>query len=147
MSAQRGNKSTMPPLAEVNRLYNEGHSLGELAAKFGITEATIRSRLSMAGYTPRPVAQKQKRGKRFVRDHDEWQGLCYGYNPELWFSPKPEDVAEAKAICARCEHKEKCLILALRAEGGIGVDSRAGVYGGLTERERAQLSRKQRQAS
>lgn len=147
MGAQRGNKSTLPPLAEVNRLYNEGHSLGELATAFGISEATIRSRLSAAGYTPRPKSQKQKPAKRFISERDEWQGLCYGYDPELWFSTKPEEVAKAKGICARCDYRMNCLNLALRAEGGNGIDSRAGIYGGLTEGERVELSRSQRQAS
>ena len=47
----------------------------------------------------------------------------------------------AKAICARCPLaiKESCLNLAMEAEHGLTAQHRNGIYGGLTEQERADL--------
>jgi WhiB family redox-sensing transcriptional regulator len=76
---------------------------------------------------------------------DAWQNhaLCGddAYDPEMWF-PVGEGTAaqqqadDAKAVCYRCPVVDVCLRWAL--------DSRqdAGVWGGLTERERRRLHRR-----
>lgn len=70
--------------------------------------------------------------------------------PELFHSPDRESPAdrnwrekEAKALCAVCplSRKEKCLSDVMEFEGGLTAGNRHGIYGGLTEGERAALSR------
>ncbi len=68
---------------------------------------------------------------------------CRDMDPERWFPSAripyvlAEQIADAKAICARCRVAEACLEYAL----SNGIDD--GIYGGLTEKERRKLARKQ----
>lgn len=72
-----------------------------------------------------------------------FRSACRSENPELFF-PHREDgpwavqVAEAKAVCARCPVQSECLQWAL--------DTRqdTGVWGGLSESERRSLHRRVR---
>ena len=57
-------------------------------------------------------------------------------DPELFFpisysGKAPEQVAEAKAICAACPVRRECLAFALRTQ------QFHGIWGGMTEEERA----------
>lgn len=64
-----------------------------------------------------------------------WQddALCATTDPDLFF-PEPRDKAvAAKRICASCRVKDECLEYALEAR------EEHGVWGGLTEVERAAL--------
>lgn len=64
------------------------------------------------------------------------QAACLGADPEI-FHPQAWSRAEpAKRICRACPVKAECLDEALRT------DSRFGVRGGLTERERAKLRKR-----
>jgi hypothetical protein len=72
---------------------------------------------------------------KFPRD-----AACRGVDPELFF-PVAEagpvlarQVAEAKAVCARCPVRAECLEFALRLLP-------YGIAGGLTEQERRALRR------
>lgn len=51
---------------------------------------------------------------------------------------------EAKAVCDGCPVRRQCLDYALRIEGGAEAGSRAGIWGGLTPRERHAIHRQQR---
>ncbi len=64
-----------------------------------------------------------------------WMDLarCAEVDGELFFVEKGGSTAPAKRICAACEVREACLEYAL--ERGIN----AGVWGGLSERERRRL--------
>jgi hypothetical protein len=63
-------------------------------------------------------------------------------NGELWFSTDELDIIEAKGMCFNhCPARQACLDLALTAEGGKGTDSRFGIFGGLTPRQRRQLAK------
>jgi WhiB family redox-sensing transcriptional regulator len=69
-----------------------------------------------------------------------YRAACRDTDPELFFpvgsiGPALLQLAEAKAVCARCEVTAECLDWAL----GSGVDS--GVCGGLTAEERRGLRR------
>ena len=77
-------------------------------------------------------------------DDDEraWQSAsaCQSADPDLFFpissaGPGLDQVAEAKAICARCPVQAECLVFALRTR------QLHGIWGGTTERERYQLWR------
>jgi WhiB family transcriptional regulator, redox-sensing transcriptional regulator len=78
---------------------------------------------------------------------DDWRdrAACRDADPELFFpvtdmGPGARQVADAKAVCARCPVRAQCLDYA--TEAGLG----HGVFGGLTERERSELVRRQRVA-
>jgi WhiB family redox-sensing transcriptional regulator len=61
--------------------------------------------------------------------------LCKGRDPRLWFPPPGGSFARAKAFCRACPARARCLHWALQA------GERAGVWGGTTPGERAQLRR------
>lgn len=62
----------------------------------------------------------------------DWtQARCLGEDPELFFEHGREE--EAKTFCAECPVREPCLAYALRNRQD------EGVWGGLTEQERARL--------
>lgn len=73
---------------------------------------------------------------------EDWRhdAVCRDEDPELFFpvgnsGPALQQVAEAKAVCARCPVAAQCLSWALEA----GQD--AGVWGGMNEDERRQVAR------
>ena len=73
-----------------------------------------------------------------------YRGACRGTDPELWFpigttGPALEQVAEAKAVCARCPVTQPCLEYALT----IGA---WGIWAGTTETEREADARERRNA-
>lgn len=72
----------------------------------------------------------------------DWRhaAICRDEDPELFYpvgdtGPALLQVAEAKAVCARCPVREQCLTWAVDALP-------YGVAGGTTERERAELRRR-----
>lgn len=70
-----------------------------------------------------------------------WQadGACVGTDPSLWF-PAPgevQKVAQAKRICATCTVRERCLDYAMT----FGPRGLAGIWGGMSERQRVTLRR------
>src|SRR5690606_13615660 len=74
---------------------------------------------------------------------DDWRDLaaCRGEDPELFFpvgtsGPALLQVEQAKAVCRRCSVAEQCLAEALRRR------EMYGIWGGLTEVERAELIRR-----
>lgn len=70
------------------------------------------------------------------------QGACLDVDPELFHpaSQLPEAAEPAKRICGRCPVKSDCLAHAM--ETGQG----EGVWGGLDDRERRSLRRRQARA-
>lgn len=72
----------------------------------------------------------------------EWQfeGACRNYPAEMFFHPEGERgpsrrkrIVEAKAICASCP------VLAQCREHALAVQEPYGIWGGLSEDERAEL--------
>jgi WhiB family transcriptional regulator, redox-sensing transcriptional regulator len=77
----------------------------------------------------------------------EWwsRAACSAADPELFFpissaGPAAVHLAQAKAICARCEIRQRCLDYAV-STGPI-----QGVWGGMTEHERRLLRQGRRTA-
>lgn len=77
----------------------------------------------------------------------DWRqrGACLDEDPELFFpigntGPAMMQIEEAKAVCRRCDVREKCLAWALES----GQDH--GVSGALSEDERRALKRKNARA-
>ena len=72
-------------------------------------------------------------------------GACLSADPDLFFpissaGPAMGHLAQAKAICARCEIQQQCLDYAV-STGPI-----QGVWGGMTEHERRLLRQSGRSA-
>ena len=79
---------------------------------------------------------------------DGWRddAACATVDPELFF-PKPGDsrgAAHARFICASCPVRQKCLDDILAAEGGRRADSRHGIVGGKSGKQRYLLHIKRR---
>jgi WhiB family redox-sensing transcriptional regulator len=74
---------------------------------------------------------------------------CRGFHETHFIPPSSREKArdrkvrenKAKQICAECPVLAECRAYAFR------VDERLGIWGGLTERERAQVTEAHRQAS
>lgn len=68
---------------------------------------------------------------------DAWEtsALCAQTDPEAFFPEKGASVRKAKQVCLACEVRTQCLNYAL-AHRGL-----TGIWGGLTDRERAHLRR------
>ena len=79
-----------------------------------------------------------ERAKR-AAPRDWWQAAaCRTADPDIFFpvsahGPGQEDIAQAKAVCARCPVRKQCLQFALATH------QVHGVWGGTTEEERRLL--------
>jgi WhiB family transcriptional regulator, redox-sensing transcriptional regulator len=91
----------------------------------------------------RPAARGARGRDAIVRadpaDEDPWHqaAACRFADPELFFPVSEsgramEQIARAKAVCARCPVQGQCRAYALRAR------ERHGIWGGMTESERCQ---------
>lgn len=77
---------------------------------------------------------------RYRRRRDvtgDWatDALCAQTDPEAWFPEKGGSTKRAKAVCGRCPVTAACLEYALTH------DDLAGIWGGLSQRERRKLRR------
>lgn len=74
--------------------------------------------------------------ERPLSEDYSWQarGACRGADPELFFPPTEEEAAVAKGYCATCPVRVACLAFSIER------NERFGVWGGLTEKERARLT-------
>lgn len=68
------------------------------------------------------------------------RAACQSSDPDLFFPVSStgkslEQVDEAKAVCARCLVRRRCLVFALQTR------QVHGIWGGLTEEERNQTAR------
>lgn len=95
-------------------------------------------------YASYPTAPYRKLPKPLMENY-EWQqkGACVDVDTELFYLPynargeaKRLQEAEAKAVCVTCPVREQCLEFALATE------EQFGVWGGMTEDERAALLKK-----
>jgi WhiB family redox-sensing transcriptional regulator len=66
---------------------------------------------------------------------------CEGIDPdELFTTSVAEQRRIAKTVCTGCPALDVCLEWALAFEAGVGHSGRAGIYGGLTPRQRAKVA-------
>ena len=78
--------------------------------------------------------------RRFI-DNEEWRlkAKCLGVPVEVFFPnnyTKPDNVAEAKALCKECPVRAECLESALLTQEDLGV------LGGKTPQERRRVVRR-----
>ena len=78
----------------------------------------------------------------------EWvhRARCKDEDPELFFpigttGPAAAQIASAKAICMQCEVRSECL------EWAMATGQDAGVWGGMSEEQRASERRRRRRLS
>jgi WhiB family redox-sensing transcriptional regulator len=135
-----------PPAADIIAAVRRGQSYAELAAIYGVSESTLRRRVTDSGlvqrrYGSRPIPTTG----RLVDDHAPvWmeQGLCAQTDPEAFFPEIGHSPRAGKQICKACPVVAACLAYALER------DERFGVWGGLTPGERKRLkARTQAQAT
>lgn len=65
------------------------------------------------------------------------QARCRDYDPEVFFVKGAAESRPAQRVCQRCEVRELCLEYALEQRIDFGI------WGGLTERQRRRLLRRQ----
>ena len=68
--------------------------------------------------------------KLFRPERWHQHAACAGMKPAMFYPPRGEPAAEAKAVCRRCPVARECLAAALARP------ERYGVWGATTERER-----------
>lgn len=80
--------------------------------------------------------QSERRAGQPDQPAYSWQvdASCRGVDAELFFPATEDEAASAKAICDTCPVRLACLAFAIER------NERFGVWGGLTEKERARLS-------
>jgi WhiB family redox-sensing transcriptional regulator len=156
--ATRGSHKFAPKLTdkqtgEIARRYRCGEATqAQLAEEYGVTTAAINYHLRRHLVTHEDKAPKPATRPRDARparpdkvtlllvDEDDldWQedALCSATDPEAFFPEKGGSTRAAKRVCEECVVRAECLDYALTG------DIRFGIWGGLSERERAKLRRK-----
>ena len=73
----------------------------------------------------------------------EWteHAACRGMDPDIFFPTEGDTYARARAICDGCEVRDDCLDESLSLPWS---EDRAGMFGGLTPRERVPLRAQRR---
>lgn len=88
------------------------------------------------------VAMAGRRG--FVVEREQWmlQAACRGVDTDLFFSSDVSDIAQAKAICAKCPVAAECRAFRRKTKS-------VGVWGGVAVRpdEDRRQTRKEREAA
>ena len=71
----------------------------------------------------------------------QWQDQanCLGVDPDLFFPERGASTREAKEVCRGCVVKQDCL------EYALATGEKFGIWGGMSERERRKIRRKQRE--
>jgi WhiB family redox-sensing transcriptional regulator len=69
------------------------------------------------------------------------KAACRGVDPDIFYPMDDDEAQDAKAVCAQCAVREKCLEWALTNR------EREGVWGGATERERRRIIRRRRRTA
>lgn len=114
-----------------------------------IKEVTIMERKARAGDTEVTRAQMLSPEMAFVaivnsreqqvETDQSWElrALCGNENDSVFFPEKGGSVRAAKKVCAQCGVRGQCL------EAAVNEKRKFGVWGGLTEKERRPLYKKQ----
>ncbi len=96
----------------------------------------MRSRIAGTGQSGRPTETDRGDVRAWRR-----RAACRGLASGIFYPASDEEATEAKAVCDGCPVREECLAYALAAR------EKHGVWGGLTERERARLLRRRHRAA
>lgn len=79
----------------------------------------------------------------FERSAESWrqEAACQGMDAAIFFPESEEDAGPAKAVCAGCPVRMRCLDFALATRQDDGI------WGGLTETERRRARRRRQEAA
>lgn len=83
-------------------------------------------------------------------DRQDWRQLaaCSSSDPEMFFIGSDRADRQAKAVCAGCPVRARCLAAQLEWEAPRPVTSKLhGVFGGLTGKERAEILAAEREVA
>lgn len=143
MSAQKGRRAKYR-IADVLDQIRNGTPYTEQAHELGISADYLRAQIATAGYdsttglprTTKPPRRAQDNQAPAVADLPDLPGaLCTQVDPEIFFPDKGGPTSAAKAVCARCDVRTKCLTWA------VDNGERYGVWGGVSERDRRKLEK------
>jgi WhiB family redox-sensing transcriptional regulator len=116
----------------VTILTAQGKSIPQIAALLGVSQSTVsRTRRAHAANAPGLPTTWQD------------QATCRGEDPRLFI---PADngrtsYSRGRAVCMRCPVRDACLTDAMTREGNAKAEDRAGLWGGLSPEQRANLAR------
>lgn len=124
-------------------------SLDTVAEDFGVSPRSVQSRLNAAGFTwlgeERTTARPTPRPNSGapVRRDESWMAdrACTPEHSELFYPDGPgkaQQEAAAKAMCASCPVRVRCLEWALEWDAATGGES-WGIHGGLNGVERDKI--------
>lgn len=161
MATPARRRLTQEQVTELRNMIRAGqHTYANLATIFGVSISTV-------GYHAQQAGAATTRERRDQRPADvppaptllpavdiEWMqsARCTEIGGDLWFPEKKGDGStgqnftnQAKAICQTCPVRAECLDYALAYESGdMGTHTSyavAGIYGGLSPRERHKILR------
>lgn len=120
-------------------------SIEAVAEAYGVTIEGAAKRLNLGGYTRNgdvKTAERGRLGPLPKRPDETWMGqrACDSYSADMFYpegSGRAAQEAEAKAICAGCPVRARCLEWALVWDKEAGYAW--GVHGGLNGDERRAL--------
>jgi len=125
-------------ILEATHYHEEAAQYAELilTSKDVIPEARAARKTEAQKWDARTVEQKQPPTQDL-----EWQvdALCAQTDPEMFFPEKGGSTRDAKAVCAVCDVRTRCL------EYALANDERYGIWGGLSERQRRRANAKDEQ--
>jgi WhiB family redox-sensing transcriptional regulator len=120
-----------------------GQDVTDLTAR-GLTASDIATRL---GISKRTVTRWRAKHLTTVADPStRWQTQAACATPDAdphWFIPAESgrtSYSRGRAVCIRCPVRDACLTDALTREGNAKADDRAGLWGGLSPEQRANLA-------
>lgn len=134
-------KPDLPAMSEIAARLRDGEALEVIAQQYDRTVATIRLRLSGAGFhstTGKSLTKPTKAATQPAtpRPRDQtWRlsALCAQTDPESFFPEKGGSTRHAKAMCQSCTVAAECL------DEALANNERHGIWGGLSERDRRRL--------
>lgn len=144
----REEKNGLPPVRDLAARVRDGESVRSLALEYGVDRQGLSNRLRHAGYRfdtgePERVALKREMRERLAASMRTYslpwmeRAACSRVDAELWFPEKGQSTKDAKAICRTCPVQREC------AEMALANRERFGIFGGLSERERRKLIKKE----
>lgn len=141
MSSQHGRRSTLPSNADLAASLRAGTTIDDLAARHGVNRSSIVRRLNDAGWGGDGHPNHRIIPDLFagLADWPSWMdsALCAQTDGDVFF-PERRDARSAraaKAVCAECPVRARCLQWALEH------DERYGIWAGTTEVERRRMKR------
>lgn len=108
----------------------------------GVSARQIADHLGVSRRTVNRWRAKRVPAREPLPDTWQHQAACKGADP-AWFVPAEDarsNYSRGRAVCVRCPVRDACLTDALTSEGHAPAEDRAGLWGGLSPVQRANLA-------